>query len=65
MDRWCLTALQQQSTLPFDKPEESKPGYIRKKKKQIQNCLLQWHWGITIDKQPLSSTLLVLIHTHE
>lgn len=33
MDRWCLTALQQQSTLPFDKPEESKPGYIRKKKK--------------------------------
>lgn len=34
MDRWCLTALQQQSTLPFDKPEESKPGYIRKKKKK-------------------------------
>lgn len=32
MDMWCLTALQQQSTLPFDKPEESKPGYIRKKK---------------------------------
>lgn len=60
MDRWCLTALQQQSTLPFDKPEESKPGYIRKKKKknQIQNCLLQWHWGITIDKQPLSSNLI-------
>lgn len=38
---------------------------LYKKEKQTINRLLLWHWGITVDKQPLTSTLAVLIQTYE